>query len=402
MNNNSNSSKKNKNLKRGLSLFSGRESIQIKSLKEIGLHISNTISKINVKGIKKEIKELETSEISKIIEKYPTQVKQTFQKRASLEQTNLLNDLSRCSKEVNLGEYQEKFRNLFVCKNLYDSLDDDEFEDPEKSNIYYIAPNSISCKIIDSFILVATIISLIYIPLFLSYTLSNCKFDFFSGTNMLYTFIDLIYLMDLITGFFRAFYNFEEVLIVKKRYMLLNYLKGSFIIDLIEAIPYFIILNSGQEDCNKKNCFNFTFTNNLQYSFLILKILKVLKMHKNSAVRMIDKFISKSNFLSDWKALLKNIFFIFCSVHLVSCYMIFLGKNIYPGWIVQAGLLSEKFNDVYVAAIYYVMTTLTTVGYGDIPVTSHIERLFQIVLLIVGTCGYSWLLTYISNYIKKK
>ena len=399
---NPNNINNNKNLRRRrLSIFSGRESMQIKTLREVGLQISNTISKISVKGMKREIKELETSEISKIIEKYPTQKRSVFQKRASLEQTNLFADLSRFSKEINLGEYREKFRNLFICKNLYDSLDDDEYEDPEKSNIYYIGPNTISCYIIDSFILVSTIISLFYIPLFLSLILTNCKFPIFSGIYILYTFIDLVYLADLITGFFRAFYNFEEVLIVKKRYMILNYLKGNFIIDLIEAIPYFIILNAGQEDCNKKVCFNYAFTNNLKYSLLILKILKVLKIPNNSAWKIMDKFLSKSNFISDWKALLINVFFIICSLHLVSCYLIFLGKNVYPGWIVESGLLSESFGDMYVAAIYYVMTTLTTVGYGDVPVTCHIERLFQIFNLIVGTIAYSWLLTYISNYIKK-
>ncbi len=47
------------------------------------------------------------------------------------------------------------------------------------------------------------------------------------------------------------------------------------------------------------------------------------------------------------------------------------------------------------------MTTLTTVGYGDVPVTCNQERIFQIILLLLGTFAYSWLLTYISNYIKK-
>ena len=47
----------NKNLRRRrLSIFSGRESMQIKSLREVGLQISNTISKISVREMKKEIK----------------------------------------------------------------------------------------------------------------------------------------------------------------------------------------------------------------------------------------------------------------------------------------------------------------------------------------------------------
>ena len=78
-----------------------------------------------------------------------------------------------------------------------------------------------------------------------------------------------------------------------------------------------------------------------------------------------------------------------------------MGKNIYPGWIIDGGLQSESYSTIYIAGLYYVMTTLTTVGYGDVPVTCNQERIFQIILLLLGTFAYSWLLTYISNYIKK-
>ena len=384
-------------MKRPMNIFTGLEGMQIKSLKDIGLQISKTIYETNFKVMKKEMKDLETPEI----ETFPTQNKGIYKKRASLVQRDIIADLNRYSKEFKLFGFEERFRNLFVCKNLYDSLDDDEFEDPEQSNIYYIAPNSTSCYIIDSLVLITSIISLIYIPLFLSYILSNCRFLFFSGIFFVFIFIDIIYYIDLITGFFRAYYNFEEVLIVKKKYMCLNYLKGSFILDLIEAIPFFIIFNQSQENCGKSDCVNNAYDNNLKYSCLILKILKILKYNNNSAVKKIDVLLNKNNFFSDWKALLANIFFILCSLHLVCCYFIFLGKNSYPNWIFEAGLQSVSFIDTYLASIYYIMTTLTTVGYGDVPVTCHNERIFQIFLLIVGTLAYSWLLTYISNYIKK-
>ena len=57
--------------------------------------------------------------------------------------------------------------------------------------------------------------------------------------------------------------------------------------------------------------------------------------------------------------------------------------------------------DIYVTSLYYQMTTLTTVGYGDISAIIGFEKYYGIFVIIVGTCAYSWILTYISNYIKK-
>ena len=67
----------------------------------------------------------------------------------------------------------------------------------------------------------------------------------------------------------------------------------------------------------------------------------------------------------------------------------------------QNFLQDKTFLDLYIAALYYQMTTLTTVGYGDLIIINKFEKIYGIFILIVGTCAYSWILTYISNYIKK-
>ena len=166
-------------------------------------------------------------------------------------ESSIIFDKSKTKENIKKEDYQNRFRNLFFCNNLFDSLDDDENEELEKMPIFFIGPNDHLCYIIDSITLIISLMYLAYIPYFLAFKLNECKFEIFSGTFMFFLFNDLIYLIDLISGFFRAFYNFEEVLIVKKRYMLLNYLKGWFILDLIESIPYFYIFNSRKEFCNK-------------------------------------------------------------------------------------------------------------------------------------------------------
>ena len=94
-----------------------------------------------------------------------------------------------------------------------------------------------------------------------------------------------------------------------------------------------------------------------------------------------------------------DVIFVF---HIISCIHIFIGKFTYPGWI-----FSNKFQDysnanLYMISIYYLITTMTTVGYGDISSDSFIEIVFRIILLAVGIIGYSWLISNISNRINKQ
>jgi hypothetical protein len=49
----------------------------------------------------------------------------------------------------------------------------------------------------------------------------------------------------------------------------------------------------------------------------------------------------------------------------------------------------------------YLIETVTTVGYGELVGKSLYEIIFQIIMLIVGTCIYSWLISTISTYVKK-
>ena len=57
---------------------------------------------------------------------------------------------------------------------------------------------------------------------------------------------------------------------------------------------------------------------------------------------------------------------------------------------------------LYGIAMYYVVTTITTVGYGDISATNDVERIFAQLLMIVGVIGFSFasgsLSSIMSNY----
>ena len=406
-----------------------KDKLQILTLKEIGNNIRKTITEFDFEKLKKDLYDLETNQFTDIIKNLPvknddnknTNINSNLNSKiTSLNQTDYnfkcmttinneddyLNKNEKEENEENLNRFEYKYRRLFLSKKVYDSLDDEEYGDEDDDNNYYLSPTSYTVYIIDFFVLISSFIQLFYLPYYLAYYRNICKDYFLTLQSILFYSSDLIYIIDLISGFFRAYYNFEEILIRHNLDICLNYLTGWFFIDLIEAVPFYTIINLSLNNC-KENLeyfrFNYSGNDSLYYSLLVFKILKVFKAFSNNRVlNRIVHFFSQNDFFYNWKGVFFTLLVFLSSLHFCSCFFIFLGKNTYPGWIVLCNLQSNSFEQIYITSLYYLMTTLTTVGYGDISVSGKYERFYQIALLIVGTFAYSWILTFISNYIKKK
>ena len=94
-------------------------------------------------------------------------------------------------------------------------------------------------------------------------------------------------------------------------------------------------------------------------------------------------------------------FFFVSSINFCACLFVFVGRITYPSWIINYHFDNFNFGYIYIAAIYYIIMTITTVGYGDLVGNTLAELIFQTIILIAGTCIYSWLISSVSSYIKK-
>ena len=301
-------------------------------------------------------------------------------------------------KEKKLDEKEiEKYRILTRKGYVYDSFDDEENLD-EMKNFNYIHPNSIILKILDFFVFIFTFYNLFYIPFFLAkndvYCMHNVELILFIN------FIDIIFIIDVIISFFVAYYNFDEVLIVEYRKMFQHYLETWFFIDFIAAIPFQTIFTIFNNKCRDDSYLFQPFNKKeFYYLFILLRLLKIFKIiSKNRFLNRILRVLAKLRYING--RVLINIFAFFLSLHIVACIFIFIGKNDYPNWIVNFNHNNKSFKKLYLIAIYYTITTLTTVGYGDISCISSNEKIFGLFMEVIGICAYSWALTEISNYIK--
>ena len=391
-----------------------KKNMKILSLEQIEHNIKQSLIGLNLTEIKKELYELENNDISEVIKNLPTKKygidENNNKNNLNLNESNKINkiDLNTSNESKseesngNINIHQKKYRKLFLNGKVYDSLDDEELGDEEVDN-FFLDPHSFTVYFIDSIIFVCSFIELFYLPFFLGYKKSFCR-EHLSFESLLFYSIDFLYIIDLITGFFRAYYNFEEFLIRNNIDIIINYLKGWFIYDFFEAIPFYTIFNFNEKQCNKNiiHYLDNVDMYNAYYSLLIVKILKIFKtFNHNKTMDKINDFLNNNDFFSNWNGVFFTLLVLLSLIHFFSCFLIYFGKIIYPGWITVNDIQNNSFSDIYVTAIYYLMTTLTTVGYGDISISTTYERIYQIILLLVGTCAYSWILTFISNYIKK-
>ena len=288
---------------------------------------------------------------------------------------NKINDLI---KEKNMNYKEKKYRILETKKLVYDSFDDDEImeDDILNVNIIYISPDGKFIIIIDFIMLILTLYSLILFPITLS---SGIYFLFDKVFNY---FIDLIYIVDLILSFFRPYYNIDDQLIFNNNEIIIHYLYSYFSIDLICAIPFYSIFNIiNLNDKHKCSGINMSIKfDNLYRIFEILKGLKLLKImskKRNSGIKHIIKFIWNYNLFENYIFFFK-IFISLIILHITICLNIFVSRNSYPNWIYNNNLIENSFQSIYFISLYFIITTITTVGYGDITGQTIKEIIFQI------------------------
>jgi hypothetical protein len=143
------------------------------------------------------------------------------------------------------------------------------------------------------------------------------------------------------------------------------------------------------------------------------KLYKIIKMTR--LVRML-KIVKEKNKLAKYlEELLKigvgfeRLLFLFLILiillHIACCIWVFVGKfddTSKDNWIYQNGFNDYDDLNLYFVSFYYTVTTILTVGYGDITATNMGERIITIFLMLIGIVSFSFatgsLSSIMSNY----
>lgn len=97
---------------------------------------------------------------------------------------------------------------------------------------------------------------------------------------------------------------------------------------------------------------------------------------------------------------LKLLFLTFLILHIASCIFIILGNLDYyeETWIKYYHLENSSNVQIYIKSVFYCLTVLTTVGYGNYVSRNTIERCFTLIWMLFGIAFYSFTIGFITNF----
>lgn len=199
---------------------------------------------------------------------------------------------------------------------------------------------------------------------------------------------DSYFVVDMVLTFFTPIY-IEHKLIRNHLIIALNYFKFWFWLDLLSILPfeYFFI----SSDSSYSKALKFAKVPKLYKMFKIAKLLRTLKLRRkgNSLMGRLLRSFSSSDTI--YFSILPFYLFGLIIAHIFSCVWHFLSfrDGNADSWLRRYGYDSSTPMEKYTASLYYVYSTITTTGYGDIVPLTQTEFIMTLIFMGAGVTFHS-------------
>lgn len=202
---------------------------------------------------------------------------------------------------------------------------------------------------------------------------------------------DILFLIDIGINFRTTYIGPEELVVTSGTKIALQYMKTWFVIDLASSVPW-DLLTAG-------------LVPSMQVARLlkigkIAKLLRVGKLFKTLAAselaERLEDYIPRKAYQTVSKILvLLSLTVLLC--HWLACFLAIFDPAAIDDYLGGPQAVERR----YLAALYWSMTTLTTVGYGDLTpsMNSDAGRVFAMVAMLVGGAFYGFILGNITSVV---
>ncbi|MBF0425234.1 MAG: ion transporter [Magnetococcales bacterium] len=209
------------------------------------------------------------------------------------------------------------------------------------------------------------------------------KLDTPYWSYVLDTVLTVFFVLDIYVNFHTPFLKDGEQ-ITDLRAIRVRYLKSRFIVDLISTIPWELIIiglyGNGAEIAGALRIVRLSRALRI---LLVPSVVADLRSHTKHA--LVDTIRLGT---SQRVKVLMMLFWVVMGLNLLAC-----------GWILLHETSTKEPLSIYIQAIYWLVVTVATVGYGDITPTTDASRIYAIVVMLVGVGMYGFIIGNISTAI---
>eukprot|EP00928_Gymnodinium_smaydae_P034800 TRINITY_DN24588_c0_g2_i2.p1 TRINITY_DN24588_c0_g2~~TRINITY_DN24588_c0_g2_i2.p1 ORF type:complete len:773 (+),score=122.89 TRINITY_DN24588_c0_g2_i2:40-2358(+) len=204
--------------------------------------------------------------------------------------------------------------------------------------------------------------------------------------------LDFWFLVDVVLNFFTTYIDREDCMVVNNRKIAMHYLQTWFLMDFISSVPWEIVTAGIMPNLQPARLLKI---GKIAKVFKLLRIGKMFKMLAGSELMeyLEDKYSKRGNQTVLRIGLLSVSTSMLC--HWLACFMAYTGSRGLDLYLDNDQSQSRR----YLAAVYWAMMTLTTVGYGDIVPASDAERVYAMAAMIIGGIFYGYIIGCMTSII---
>lgn len=203
--------------------------------------------------------------------------------------------------------------------------------------------------------------------------------------------VDCLFALDILVHFSTAFYDDEGRLVTGRRAIAKRYLSTWFLVDLVAVFPYRLLSGGGESGHAAR----------LLRVPRVFKLMRLLRVAKLLKVARIDGPVARLlHYLYVHRGVRRMMRFAFWALllnHWTACvwyYVAYLDDFSEDTWINSStgsdALQGASGGKLYLAALYFSLSSCTTVGYGDLTAGQTSEYWVSIAAMLVGVTFYSF------------